>query len=128
MSSSPSTLFQRAKKTGYLMGPKHRYGPAMDDMAEKPAGPPSAPGDDGEADQGPPNLRDAGSVIDSCSDCDAYQPADVGTGGQGQCGKFNSPVAPNQVCDEFEQKGDTEDGNEEGSGPPVQEIPGPQAR
>jgi hypothetical protein len=110
MSSSQSTLYDRARKTGYLMGPKHKYGPAMDDKAA----PPEPAGDGaGKADQKPPNLRDAGAVIDSCSDCVQYQASGTGGGGAGHCGKFNTPVAPNQVCDEFEEKGDQ--GNEESS-------------
>ena len=92
-----STVYDRVKRTGYMMGPAHKMGPAMDQMPEPEPGPSTAP----DAAGSPPNLRDAGASPESCGDCGSFQ--------GNRCLKFDADVTPNLVCDAYEPR---EEGNE----------------
>lgn len=111
---SPSdTVYDRMKRTGYLMGSKHRMGPSM----ESSAAPPSGDAED-ESSAAPPNLRDAGDSMESCADCVHFEPASAAAGAAvgprgnaiggravegSSCSKYGGyPVTPNQVCDDWE--------------------------
>lgn len=82
-----NTVYDRYKKTGYMMGSGHKMGPAMEDA------PPMQP----QAQQGgPPNHRDSGGAAESCGNCAQFDSA-----GQ-MCGKFGARTTPNMVCDGYE--------------------------
>jgi hypothetical protein len=122
-----STVYDRLKKTGYITGPKHAMlgqqadAPVPPDAGGGPGGSapgePDTPGSDETEAQGPPNLRDAKDVADSCGDCANF---DGGT-----CTKFNTNATPNQVCDEFEE-GAPDNGEETGT--EVPQGPGTETR
>jgi len=67
---SPSTVYDRVKKTGYMTGPNHRMREAMDAMqsAPRPAGAAAAQKGAGVVTE-PPNLEDAGDGAESCGEC-----------------------------------------------------------
>lgn len=99
------TVYDRLKRTGYMMGPEHRMGPAFDDQARGPdltiiIGSPKG---NAEGGQRPPGLRDAGNTMESCSECARFEGEDGS--GRGKCGKFGADVSRNQVCDEYENAG-----------------------
>ena len=104
-----STVYDRAKKTGFLLGPRHRYEAAMEEDA--------APETEQDVAGGkPPNLRDAGAGGETCDSC---MHSEAGDEGGLQCMKYGGyPVTPNQVCDDFEEQGG-EEGVEEGAAPPM---------
>jgi hypothetical protein len=111
------TVYDRMKKTGYLMGPNHRMGAAMDmeSAPPAPAGPAAA---DGEQDE-PPNLQDSGEAGGggSCGECVNFEYDQGGDQeGSGACKLHGDyPVTPNQVCDDFqsEEEGEQDDGSQE---------------
>ena len=104
---SPSTVYDRTKKTGYMTGPNHRMRQAMDAMQPPPPAA-SASAEGG----GPPNLRDSGGDPESCGECANFD-------GRDTCLKYDSPVSPNEVCDDFDpvDEGDEEEaGGEQAAG------------
>lgn len=78
------TVFDRTKRTGYMMGSNHPMN-RMESMS--PLAPNAQAG-------GPPNHRDSGSEGISCGDCQQFD-------GE-QCGKFGVPTSTNMLCDEHE--------------------------
>lgn len=94
MPGGRDTVYDRYKKTGYLMGSKHR---ALNTVAGAEGGP---AGDTEEENGGMPpdkcpNYRDAGDSPESCGECDHYT--------DGQCDRCDLPTSPNMVCDNFEE-------------------------
>jgi hypothetical protein len=79
-----STVFDRLKANGgYMTGPRHRMGPALEDGARLAV---AKDGDEPDGGNGePPNLHDAGNSMQSCADCEHYQaggaPPSMGDGG-----------------------------------------------
>ena len=107
LSTNNDTVYSRMKKTGYITGPRHRMNPGMEDMQPQ----------DTPATDGPPNLRDAPEP-ESCGDCANFR--------GNQCGKFNTSVTPNQVCDDFEEG--APDNGEESTSTEIPQVPGPEAQ
>jgi hypothetical protein len=105
-----STVYDRMKSNGgFMAGSRHRLIPP-DSMRSAPA--PSAPvvapeGSEEGGGERPPNLRDSGDQPETCYDCDWFD-------GESQCGQFDYPVEPSQVCDAYEPM--QEEGGEEGGG------------
>lgn len=93
------TVYDRAKKTGYMLGSKHRYENAFEEGAE-----PEAPEGQSAAEDAPPNLRDAGAAPDTCADCAHSEPGE----GEGLICKLHGdyPVMSSQVCDDFASEGE----------------------
>ena len=121
-----STVFSRAKRTGFLIGPHHKMDPGMTDNAPS-ATPLSADGPG--SDTAPPNLRDS-PAPENCGECANYSGSGASSpedpsGTPNQCMKFNTSVTPNQVCDDFTEGG-TDNGENEAT-EPVQGQAGPQA-
>lgn len=115
------SVYDRAQKTGYLLGPRHRYESAL----EEASGPPPSENEGDENDK-PPNLRDAGDSPDSCGGCAHFEPGDMAEAGGSSCSLHGGyPVSVNQVCDDFE--GGEGEGEEEG-GPPELMPPMPGGR
>lgn len=111
-----TTVYDRAKKTGFMLGGQHKMGPAFDDQPEATmnADDPASPDDgDEEGEPGdPPNLRDSSDRPNSCADCKNFTP---GGDSGGTCAKYgDASVTPNEVCDGFEGK--TEEGDESDGG------------
>lgn len=93
----PSTVYDRMKAGGYVMGPNHPMARQMKaDGRDKPM-------EDGK----PPNLRDSGPdpAAMRCVGCAHFD--------DGNCMKHNNyPVQQSDVCDSYEEPGEEMDMDE----------------
>lgn len=100
------TVYDRTKKTGFMMGSNHKMGAAfnMKDSPDKGASPLGDDDDPSGQQQTPPNLRDSIDSAECCGTCANFNPGG-GDDSKPVCEKYNDyPVSANQVCDGYEQK------------------------
>lgn len=122
MPTNMSTVADRMKRTGYIMGPRHRMfssvggegGPGGAPAPVKPV----AEGGQGERSE-PPGLRDAEDGMECCGNC-ADCVADKDGAGM-KCKGYGVPVTANMCCDDWHPEGEesvAENGSGEEEGAP----------
>ncbi len=99
-----NTVYDRLKKTGFMMGPQHAMGASFDMKANPDKQDPTMMDDDSGTPEKPPALRDSIDTSECCGTCANFDPG----GGEDMkpcCEKYNDyPVTANQVCDSYEDK------------------------
>lgn len=102
MAMPRETVYERAHRTGYMMGSNHRMGAAFDGVKPTPA---ADMGDESaDKQQDPPNLRDSIDTSQCCGTCGNFGYDDGSDSGKSMCDKYHVPVTANQVCDDYEEK------------------------
>lgn len=91
MTGSPSTVYSRAQKTGYITGPDHQLARGSQDDEEGPGDQ-----DSSKVPDTVPNYREGDTPAQSCKACEHF------TADDRECQKYDFTTKPTMTCDSFE--------------------------